>query len=162
MRCNHYVVMVCYTDSFYSDDADNLLVVVAQHALQPVELRAAWPGVWVPAGTRRFSFLQHVQTRSGAHPTFHVMGTKVLFPENRDRGVELTTDLHLVLRLRVELHFCSKCMTSRRGQGQPVDKCLAFRFLQNRCTSTLSCARVTAVQRRSVTVSSLTAVDEIS
>ena len=58
-------------------------------------------GVRVPVGASDSSFLQNVQTASGAHPALYSMGSGVLSRGYSGRGVKLTTHLHLVPRLRM-------------------------------------------------------------
>jgi len=55
-----------------------------------------------PGRGKTFSLLQDMQTGSGAHPASYSMGTKkVLSHGPCNRGVKLTTHLHLVPRLRI-------------------------------------------------------------
>jgi hypothetical protein len=50
---------------------------------------------------RNFSLLKNVQIVSGAHPVSQSMGAVVLSRKQSGRGVELTTQLNLVPRLRM-------------------------------------------------------------
>jgi len=54
----------------------------------------------------RFSTL--VQTGSGAHSASPKMGTGSLYRDKEGRGVALTTNLHLVLRLKRAFTACYK------------------------------------------------------
>jgi hypothetical protein len=68
-------------------------------------------GIWVrfPAGGGDISVLHSVQIGSGTHSVFYPTGTGGLFPlALSDRGVKLTTQVHLVPTLRmVELYLNS-------------------------------------------------------
>jgi len=46
----------------------------------PANLLAGLSGVGIPEGARYFSFLQNIQTCSGAHPASYSVGTTDSFP----------------------------------------------------------------------------------
>jgi hypothetical protein len=66
-------------------------------------------------GEINFSLLHNIQTGSGAHPTSYPMDTVDCFPRGKyGRGIKLTTELYLVLRLRIVelyLHFLIRIQT---------------------------------------------------
>jgi hypothetical protein len=63
-------------------------------------------GVWSPTEAEDFSSSLCVQTGSGAHPASCQMGTGGLSPGvKRGRGVILTTNPHLVPRLRMSRNY---------------------------------------------------------
>ena len=77
-------------------------------------------GARIPVEIKYCSLLQNVQTASGAHLASYSMRTGVLSRRQSGRGVKLTTNFHLVARLRrcgatplVLPHF-----PSWRGQGK--------------------------------------------
>jgi len=57
--------------------------------------------VRIPLEATNISLLHNVQTGSGAHPTSYSMGTGFISWEQTGGSVKLTTDLHLVPRLRM-------------------------------------------------------------
>ena len=66
-------------------------------------LLTGWSVVRIPVGERDFSVFQNFQTGSGAHPAFYLIGTGLLPWDYSVRGMKLTTDILLVLRLECSL-----------------------------------------------------------
>jgi len=50
------------------------------------------------------TFLQNLQTRCGAQPLSHLMGTGVISWRSRSRGVKFSTLFHVAQRLRLHLY----------------------------------------------------------
>jgi hypothetical protein len=73
---------------------DSVVVVVTK-------LRAGRTRVRISAAERDFSLLRNTQIGSGAHLISISIGTEVNFWAYSDWGVEFTTQLHLVSRLRI-------------------------------------------------------------
>ena len=71
------------------------------------------------AGARDFLFSKSVQTGSGAHLAFYPMGIAFRPRGQNDQGVKLTTQFHLVPRLRMNgaIPLLSR-MLSSPGQGK--------------------------------------------
>ena len=86
-------------------------------------LWAGQSGVWFLLGERYFSFLQTVETSSGAHPSLYLVGTKGSFSRHKvtSMGVfkRLTANLHLVLMLRMNWAVPLLLLVpSHYGQGE--------------------------------------------
>ena len=94
---NIYVLIVCIAVTTPDEEIQlqNYTVHIA------TVLQAGRNGVRIPAGTRQFSLLQNVQTGSGAHQAYYLMGTEALSRGKRNRSVKLTTHLHLEARFRM-------------------------------------------------------------
>jgi hypothetical protein len=75
---------------------DNIVSIVTS-------IQAGQSGIWIPVGARDFPLLQNVRTRSGTPPPASCsMGTCGSFCRGESRrSKKLTTNLHLVTRLRL-------------------------------------------------------------
>jgi hypothetical protein len=71
------------------------------------KLQAARFWFVIPVGKRDFSFLGNVQTDSGTHSFAYAMGREGLSEGLQLRGVTLTTHIHVVLSLEMDLNFHS-------------------------------------------------------
>jgi hypothetical protein len=97
-------------------------------------------GVRVPAGAGNFSLHHRVQTCSGDHPASYPMGTRGFFHRGKsDRGVTLTTHLHLVPRSRMRGAVTPLTNTpSRRGAQLKAQGQLYFYLIRTTCPVHLS------------------------
>jgi hypothetical protein len=67
-------------------------------------LSAAQSAVQIPGGARDFFVLRNGKTGSGTHPASNSVGIKDSFPrEKSDQQVRLTTNIHLMPRLRMNV-----------------------------------------------------------
>jgi len=89
IMCDFVIVMV------YDTSLHSFVLCIA------TKQRTGRFGVRILLATRDFSLFQNAQTFSGAHPDSYWVVTEFMSQGKSGRGVKLTSDLHLLPRLRL-------------------------------------------------------------
>jgi hypothetical protein len=80
--CNFYIPYQTLCLCFFLSS----VIMVPGTQWYSARLQAGWWGVWVPAGTGKFSLHHHIQTGSGAHTASYTVGIRGSFPGGKASG----------------------------------------------------------------------------